>query len=109
LWFGGGVAGSAGGLVVAGGVDGEFADELAGGGVDDADLQVVDEEQDGVSGVGSSDPDVVQPAVHAQGEFPVRVDVVVVAPVMAVKLMGYRASEMTACQQTPDKPCLMRR
>jgi hypothetical protein len=28
-----------GGLVVAGGVDGEFAEELSGGGVDDADAQ----------------------------------------------------------------------
>jgi len=32
-----------GGLVVAGGVDGEFAEEFAGGGVDDADVEVVDE------------------------------------------------------------------
>ena len=36
------------GLVVAGGVDDEFADELAGGGVDDPDVQVLDEHQDGV-------------------------------------------------------------
>ena len=34
---------SSGGLVVAGGVDGEFAEEFAGGGVDDADVEVVDE------------------------------------------------------------------
>jgi hypothetical protein len=38
-----GVAGFAGGLVVAAGVDGEFASELAGGGVDDADVAVVDQ------------------------------------------------------------------
>ena len=33
----------AGGLVVAAGVDGEVAEEFAGGGVDDADVVVVDE------------------------------------------------------------------
>jgi hypothetical protein len=38
---------SAEGLVVAGGVDGEFAEEFAGGGVDDADVEVVDQLQDG--------------------------------------------------------------
>ncbi len=36
------------GLVVAVRVDGELADQLAGGGVDDADVQVADEHQDGV-------------------------------------------------------------
>jgi hypothetical protein len=35
-------------LVVPGGVEDELAEEFAGGGVDDGDLQVVDEEQDGV-------------------------------------------------------------
>ena len=35
---------SAGGLVVARGVDEEFAEEFAGGGVDDADVEVVDQE-----------------------------------------------------------------
>ena len=34
-----------------GGVEDEFADEFAGGGVDDADVQVVDEHEDGGSGV----------------------------------------------------------
>ena len=32
----------AGGLVAAGGVEGQFAQEFAGGGVDDADVQVLD-------------------------------------------------------------------
>ena len=32
-------------LVVAGGVDDELADEFAGGGVDDADVQVLDQLQ----------------------------------------------------------------
>ena len=40
--------GCAGGLVVAGGVEDQFAEEFAGGGVDDADVQVLDEHQDGV-------------------------------------------------------------
>jgi hypothetical protein len=33
-------------LVVAAGVDGEVAEEFAGGGVDDADVEVVDEEDE---------------------------------------------------------------
>jgi hypothetical protein len=47
-------------LVVAGGVGYEFAQEFAGGGVDDSDVEVVDEDQDAGSGVGSADADVVQ-------------------------------------------------
>ena len=52
-------------MVVPGGVDGEFADELAGGGVDDSDVEVADEHEDAGSGVGSADADVVQPAGEA--------------------------------------------
>jgi hypothetical protein len=55
---------SSGWLVVLGGVEGEFTQQFAGGGVDDPDVEVLDEEQDVGSGVGSPDPDVVQPAVH---------------------------------------------
>src|ERR1044071_8354200 len=44
--FVGWVGGVAGGLVVAGGVEGEGAEEFACCGVDDADLEVVDEDQD---------------------------------------------------------------
>ena len=51
-----------GGLVVAAGVDGEFAEEFAGGGVDDADVVAVDEQDNVGSGVGSSEADVMQPA-----------------------------------------------
>jgi hypothetical protein len=57
-----------GGLVVAGGVEGEVAEELTGGGVDDADVQVLDQEKDAGSGVGPSDADVVKTAVIAQGD-----------------------------------------
>ena len=55
----------AGGLVVAGGVEGEFAEQFAGGGVDDADVQVLDEEQDASSGVGASGSDVVNASLVA--------------------------------------------
>jgi len=40
----------AGGLVVAGGVENEFAQQFPGGGVEDADVKVLDEDQD--AGVG---------------------------------------------------------
>ena len=46
----------------------EVAEEFSGGGVDDADVEVVDEEDDVGSGVGSSDADVVELAVDAQGD-----------------------------------------
>jgi hypothetical protein len=57
------------GLVGAGGVEGEVAQDFAGGGVDDADVEVVDEHDDGGSGVGSSDADFVEVAVVAEGDF----------------------------------------
>jgi len=47
-----------------------LAEELAGHLVDHAVLKIVGREDNGGSGVGSSDPDVVQAAVHAQDEFP---------------------------------------
>jgi len=75
---------SAGGLVVPGGVDGEFAEELAGGGVDDADVQVLDEHQDAGPGVGAADADVVEPAVDAQGQLAVFVHAVGADPVVGV-------------------------
>jgi hypothetical protein len=57
--FGVGVRGVGGGLVVAGGVEGEVAERFAGGGVDDPDVEVGDEEDDGGSGVGSAQANVV--------------------------------------------------
>ena len=56
-------------MVVAGGVEGELAEEFAGGGVDDPDVEVVDELEDGGSGVLDAEPDVVEPAGAAQGEL----------------------------------------
>ena len=72
----------AGGLVVLGGVEGEGSEEYSGGGVDDADVEVVDEEQDVGSGVGSSDADVVESPVVAQGDFAGGVDAVNTGPVV---------------------------
>jgi hypothetical protein len=72
------------GLVVAGGVDDQLAQQLAGGRVDDADVEVVDEQQDGGSGVGSADADVVEAAVDPQGDLAVGVDAVVPDAVVGV-------------------------
>ena len=60
---------SAGGLVALGGVELEFAEELAGGGVDDPDAEVVDQDEDAGSGVGSADADGVEPAAVAEGDL----------------------------------------
>jgi hypothetical protein len=74
----------AGGLVVAIGVEGEFAEELAGGGVDDADVEVGDEQDDVGSGVGSADADVVEAAGVAEGDDAGVVDAVVADAVVGV-------------------------
>ena len=58
--------GGAGSLVVAGWVEGEVSECFACGGMDDADVEVGDEEDDGGSGVGSSDADVVESSVVAE-------------------------------------------
>ena len=71
-------------MVVAVGVDGELAEEFAGGGVDDADVVVVDEEHDVGSGVGSSDADVVEAAVESEGDGAAGVDGVVSDSVVGV-------------------------
>src|SRR4051794_13551080 len=70
----------AGSLVALGEVEDQSAEELAGGGVDDADVEVLDEQQDAGSGVGSSDADVVQSAVVAQGDGAGVVDAVAADP-----------------------------
>src|SRR5262249_25124910 len=44
------------------------AEQFAGGGVDDADVQVLDEQQDVGSGVGSAGADVVELAGVAEGD-----------------------------------------
>jgi hypothetical protein len=54
-------------LVVAAWVDGEVAEDLSGGGVDDGDVEVLDEQDDVGSGVGSADADVAEAAGDAEG------------------------------------------
>ena len=54
------------GLVIAGGVDGEFADDLAGVGVDDGAVLVVDEHGDAGS-LGNSTGAVYRSPDHVQG------------------------------------------
>src|SRR6202167_3120082 len=67
---------AAGCLVALVGVEGELAQEFAGGGVDDADVQVLDEEQDAGSGVAAAGADVVEPSLGAEGDEPGVVDAV---------------------------------
>ena len=62
LW---GAGSDSAGLIVAGGVDGEFANEFSGDGVDDSDAEVLAENQHSSAGVGSADADVVQSAGEA--------------------------------------------
>ena len=71
-------------MVVASWVDGELAEELAGGGVDDADVEVLDEQEDVGSGVGSPDSDVAQSAGHAQGDGACLVDLVLADSVVGL-------------------------
>lgn len=65
---------------------GEFAWEFADGGVDDADVQVLGQDQHAGSGVGPADADVVQPPGQAQGDGADVVDAVAAHSVVAVGL-----------------------
>jgi len=65
-------------------VEGQLAQKFAGGGVHDPDLEVLDEQDDVGSGVGSADADVVQSAVVAEGDGSGFVDSVVADPVVGV-------------------------
>lgn len=55
-------------MVAAVGGDGQGADDLSGGGVDDADVVAIDEQDDAGSVEGSPEADVVEEAVDAQGD-----------------------------------------
>ena len=99
-WLSGGLAG---GLVVAGGVEGEVAEEFSGGGVDDPDVEVGDEHEDGGSGVGSADADVVEAAVDAEGDAAGLVDAVGADAVVAggcgeVSGAGFRPGGVGGCR-----------
>jgi hypothetical protein len=80
----GGALRCSGGLVVASGVEDQLAEQFAGGGVDDPDFEVLDEQDDAGPGVGSADADVVEPSVVAQGHAAGSVDDVVADPVVGV-------------------------
>ncbi|MEQ7011214.1 hypothetical protein ABN028_34095 [Actinopolymorpha sp. B17G11] len=82
--FGGGSGRSSGGLVALGCVEDEFAEEFAGGGVDDADVEVLGEYEDAGSGVGSADADGVERSLVAQGDLAGFVDAVVAEAVVGV-------------------------
>ena len=70
------------GLIVAGGVQGQFAQDLSGGCFGDDDVLFVDEHEDVFAGIGPSQPDVPQPACVAQRDLPGRVDAVHADPPM---------------------------
>ena len=71
-------------MVVLVGVDGEVSEEFAGDGVDDADVEVLGEQDDVGSGVGSADADVVEVSVDAECDRAGAVDSVVPDPVVGV-------------------------
>jgi hypothetical protein len=65
-------------------VEDEFAAEFAGGGVEHADVEVLDQDEDVGSGVGSADAAGLEPALVAQGDFAPLVDPVVADSVVDV-------------------------
>ena len=71
------------GLVVPGGVGGEFADELPGFG-EDPDVAVVGEDQDSVAGESAAQADVVESAVVAQGDRAAVAHAVLADPVVPI-------------------------
>ena len=73
-------------------MDDQVAQDLAGGGVDHGDVEVLDEQDDIGSGVGSPDTDVAQSAGDAQGDAAGLVDLVVADAVVGVGCaVGVRA------------------
>ena len=56
-------------MVALGWIEDELAEELSGGGVDDADVEVLDKDEDAGSGVGSADADGVERPAVAQGDL----------------------------------------
>lgn len=73
-------------MIVAGGVEDEFTKGLSGGGVDDADVVVVDQRQDLGSGLGLADTDVVESSGDSEGDVADLGDPVGADPVVAVVL-----------------------
>jgi hypothetical protein len=69
---------------VAAFVEGELAEDFAGGAVDDRDVEVVDQGDDAGSGVGAADADGVEASAVAQGDLAAGVDAVDADPVVAL-------------------------
>src|SRR5215216_616247 len=94
------------GLIVPAGVQDQFADQLTGVAVDDADVQVVDEQADRGAGEPGAEADVVQPAVVAHSDRCPAVDLVVPDPVVG----GSRCSATSSCKVViPASPSGSRR
>ena len=89
--------GPSGGLVDAGRVEGELAEQFAGGGVDDPDVLVLDEQQDVGSGVGSADADAVEPPGVAEGDGAGGADAVVADAVVGVGVAVARGGFGAGC------------
>jgi len=71
-------------LTVLGGFEGELAQEFSGRCVDDADVELVDEQQAVGSGESSADSDVVQASGVAQGDDACIVDAVLADAIVKV-------------------------
>jgi hypothetical protein len=84
LLLAGGAGWASGALVALGCVEGELAEEFAGGGVDDADVEVLGQDDDAGSGVGSAYADGVHLALVAPGDLAGFVDLVVADAVVGV-------------------------
>jgi hypothetical protein len=77
------------GLVVAVGVQDQFAEDPAVGDVHDADVPVVDEDLHLGALVGAADADVVQPGVVADGDGAAGIDAVVADAPVSVDGAGW--------------------
>ena len=71
-------------MVAAVGVEGEGSQDFAGGRVDDSDVEVVDEHDDGLAGPASADGDLVECGLVAEGDFAGVVDAVLADAVVGV-------------------------
>ena len=80
--------GPSGGLVGAGGVEGEGSDDLAGGGVEDADVEIGDEHDDGGSSPWPADADLVEATIVTERDLAGWVDDVTADAVMHVVASG---------------------
>ncbi len=74
-------------LVAAAGVEDEGAEEFSGLGVDDSDVEVVDDEGDVGSFVGSSDSDVVHASGLAEADGSCLVDAVIADEVVGAGVL----------------------